>query len=1292
MAKSGCLIDLKSNLIRELYKVNISDSEFLEHQKTINNSVYKMMMNTQIKSIEKEVELKEPEGGSTSGSGPVEWIDSTDDKELGLFARESVAEFINVIDSNTGDLKNRTDNEGYHNNINSLMRLIQDTLDNSGFTKTIEVALLQTRDAYSNARFIPGENPYLAEDSDGNLILETGDRLEVRYGKDVDITRFETEGPKAGTIVDDYSNGLQGFREIMVHDMLHSIVDDAMYMNKELFDKASSIQSQYSKYITVDSMIYSMKEKSGFDATASQIEQIKDIVNYINGSPVEFMMYSLTNPMVYEIMENAGKIESAKYDLVNTGDRALRDKRFQKSRFRSLMDKFIDIINKTYKQIKIGMKMSDGAIAEKNGIDVLRDIITVAAVKNLEGTGLVKEQRNRKLADAEYGDYNLGGRFNLSEKYKQYDERLKKLKDSIFDKGVETGDRFKVTERVEAFGSWMNKFSLIKDNREKGRFRLFSDVINTIVEDTTSRNNGAADFYKIFREIKGSRDRDKIEMIQTSREMLDKNWVDVSIEERESMSYFIQTDWQSLGLDLEGYSNLLGDDNKLNNEIDKLKSEINITEYNENAKYLGYYMIHGVSKAPELMRNAYMIVNRVYGGGHRHTLVKPTKVDETIEKVDKLATLYAMKYLNKSDKDNIVKTIKEQNQLVQATSNLYYSYSDEQLRKFSEVGLDKYIMKGYVKKSSVVDMKFEIIESSNVRKGRFTSHIDIRKDNSISKVLDNGKEYHLVVSRDYDTSRTQGGFDDIHIIDKQIGLRDIYSGSDKDVLNRLINNNDMFKTIQKSKINGTPYKLSIATSDDIDSLSLMEDQLIPSYDVNGNVIDYEIPISNEIKKKYGREINDIANTVAQTISHINSKENAIGNNRKFADMLISDSDKNEGNVGYVLLRPTSQDERERGIRHKYDEEWAMIPKYIQDAILSKDENGDNIREGLWVKEGRINNIIGYKDPSISNLKMFGMNLADYPDLQRSIQVMENYWKALASRYKEIVVKYFPNVVWANITSNMWVAMRHGIGPIEYAKAFVRHWSSLTDYLETVDEINKLKFEDRSGFSKNDNRIKALEDKLVRNPFNLLIKDGQFSTIMEDLDMSGMTKKSHIEDYIDSFAKRFNNVGVESKEFIGNIYATRGSAANRAIEKITIFNDVINRSIIMERMMQDVETIKFNSEDEKTAKIQDILNYVDMLFVNYSYLDNKYIKYANDLNILQFTKYLFRALKANLSMMSRNPLASIGFESYDTFVYDLSDSFDQYGSPIDALGNRFLPNPIQMVQDVLTPHTAVMLFH
>lgn len=61
----------------------------------------------------------------------------------------------------------------------------------------------------------------------------------------------------------------------------------------------------------------------------------------------------------------------------------------------------------------------------------------------------------------------------------------------------------------------------------------------------------------------------------------------------------------------------------------------------------------------------------------------------------------------------------------------------------------------------------------------------------------------------------------------------------------------------------------------------LDNQLVAAFDIYGNVIDYEVPISELDRKDKGRLNNDIASTLSQTISHIHSKENAVKNNGSF---------------------------------------------------------------------------------------------------------------------------------------------------------------------------------------------------------------------------------------------------------------------------------------------------------------------------------------------------------------------------------------------------------------------------
>ena len=169
--------------------------------------------------------------------------------------------------------------------------------------------------------------------------------------------------------------------------------------------------------------------------------------------------------------------------------------------------------------------------------------------------------------------------------------------------------------------------------------------------------------------------------------------------------------------------------------------------------------------------------------------------------------------------------------------------------------------------------------------------------------------------------------------------------------------------------------------------------------------------------------------------------------------------------------------------------------------------------GIWVKRSRINNIVGYKDVSLSNFKLFGLKLENYPQWQKAIRIVEAFWKEIASQYKAIIVKLMPDVVIGNGLSNMIVAFKHGIGPIEYAKEFRAAWTDLSDYLELNEKKIRLEIERESGKKGLDTRIAELEERLKKNGMHNLIADGQFSVIFEDLDNNTEERVSHLHDIL-----------------------------------------------------------------------------------------------------------------------------------------------------------------------------------
>jgi hypothetical protein len=209
-------------------------------------------------------------------------------------------------------------------------------------------------------------------------------------------------------------------------------------------------------------------------------------------------------------------------------------------------------------------------------------------------------------------------------------------------------------------------------------------------------------------------------------------------------------------------------------------------------------------------------------------------------------------------------------------------------------------------------------------------------------------------------------------------------------------------------------------------------------------------------------------------------------------------------------------------------------------------------------------------------------------------------------------------------------------------------------------------------------------------------------IVEDVDLHN-NKEDHVEYQKRRLMEKLlgKNGNEKIKALSENIVATKSSQSFKLIEKLTNYNDIINRRIIQEKMLFDLDKeIRSGSIDEKDrdAKEQEILNYLDQLFVNYSYLDSKYVKYINDVGLFMFTKYFFRALKTLKQVYEGHPLSLtmfLGMEAMQILPKELSESpYDGYVHPLKSFGHRAGPAATfdfsDMAKKILMPGTFDML--
>ena len=1149
---------------------------------------------------------------------------------------ELVASFSNTVDNLLAGLVDMNDNSPFGQNLKNIGRNISEMLSHFGLNKTLKVnmhSILDENDRYTRASFTMNNESAVEriDQETGSIIgfdLEAGEiNLLTGYGY----------GTEDGDISLNTSN------QILIHEILHSMIEKAVDANPSLSKAIFEVKEYVMDRISPKDFFASEEEYK--NATEAERKLAEDLYSYMH-KPTEFLIYTMTTENIFNAVNKIQiKKEFFKTFKPKPGEELGKIKQF--------LNKFIEIINKIYTT----QTTKTNALADLNSA-----LMEAIQLNTQIDVGM-------KVKQDSYSEYKA---FGLGTKLNNTNEWLRDGQEGIINKisNFVTSDKVRdkaehASNFIENISNWRH-FQFIRDSR------IISDTVTDIVEDTTKES--ASWFYEAVRKIKNNRDKDKVDFAAVVRNKLGDALKHFEKEEREAMTFMIQGDWKALNVSIDEYKDLLQNSNLVDEKINELKAKIGLNEYNNQAALLGYYIVTGEAKGSALMKNAYQIYHRFHTGKQTSPLKNSMNDEENISAIDELASLYAIKYTENHIKENIVNAINRDSESVKKASDIHYGYKAKensgQLGRFG-----KFADKGYVRKSGKVKMKFDIIpESKLIDKSwfNFLKHNIVRERPDIQELMGSSEKYYMVIDRNYDTARTQGALDDISIIDHGSDFGSFTAGKDLDF--------DARNELRKKRFFKDKTYLNFAQDDSIEAMRARENNSVAEFNIYGEIDSYSEPISEADLINHGRVINDVADVIANTTSHIESKEKALINNQRFIDLLIEDSDKNIGAPGYVFLSPDSSEK-------ELQEYWAMIPNYSRGYIEMQTESN-----GIWVKRSRINNIVGYKDVSLSNLKLFGINLEDYPQWQKAIRIVEAIWKEIASEYKAIIVKLMPDVVIGNGLSNMIVAFKHGIGPIEYAKEFRTAWTDLSDYLELNEKKIWLEIERESGKKGLDTRIAELEERLKKNGMHNLIADGQFSMIFEDLDNNTEERVSHLHDILYSKAeKMFGKKTADRLNSIReNVYITQGTRGHRAIEKLTIYNDIINKRIIEKKLLQDMEKIEFNDDETKQEYIQDMYNYLDQLFTNYGYLLNKYLKYPSDMNILMFIKYFLRQGKAVLSTARRQPLGSAIAEATDMFVWNMPDPIDQYQNLGETLANKIGASPVDVFGEIIYPRFLTIL--
>ncbi len=642
-------------------------------------------------------------------------------------------------------------------------------------------------------------------------------------------------------------------------------------------------------------------------------------------------------------------------------------------------------------------------------------------------------------------------------------------------------------------------------------------------------------------------------------------------------------------------------------------------------------------------------------------IIKGKSLSGSYVELNVLASLYAMKYTDKANKDLAVKAIKGHREAVEDTVQLYDAHMRE-LMETVYLSREYLFEKGWKQDGYSNKKKLEIVKRSDIAKMKKLGFKLIRSEKNEELSLAMGTDMFDMVGADFTAARMEGVISTINLHAEGMSLKKIMQDAGKTA---------------KQIAAGLERAAKVEVKLERDANGLIKlDGLAPRgilvRDAKGKVIDIKYRLPYEDRVKFLGMDADVVETVATTASNISHREASIKTNMQAIDYLLEFKATyfEEHKKDFIYVRPSSVKEIGAGKEYEFAGAWDKIPHYTKQYLGAVNKG----EEGIWVHRDHMNNTFGYDKLSIAKFEA----LKKSPMMTIIATKMEAIIQEVVKYNKFVTIILSPAVVFGNHSSNALTTMALAkIGPVDYMKRYKTAWYDIERYLKEVNELKRLEQEeiakgskDRESQRKRLARMKDLAIRIKENPMDVLAQDGQHSTLIEDLDIDGVKQKGKStiksRDQIRGWVnKAYDKLPESGQKFFDEAYITEDSATRSFITKITTYSDLGSKLVVITKALED---------GQKGKELQDTLNNLSSVFVNYGNLDSKYVQYLNDVGGVEYTKFFMRTMPATVRFTAKMPVKIAGFLGANELVEDLtgysqSSILQSTMDPFNGLINR-----------------------
>jgi predicted Fe-Mo cluster-binding NifX family protein len=974
-------------------------------------------------------------------------------------------------------------------------------------------------------------------------------------------------------------------QESFVHELVHKATEYALRGSMQLKMRADKLLRDLSKVMTYED--YKKNVMAGRIDSMIDEKEAKKRYDYIMSSPSEMIAFAKTN-----------------------------------EGFSSYLDKLQAPVEELSFLARIGQMFEDAIAFVLNGF------------KSHKTTGNFKTDIDRLTADL----YKMNQQYQNSESIRQAYG-----KDNIIDEYMDKFD-LKIVEQSNALlkramdgtVDLRAKLGALKENNLVKKI-VNNKLLRSMKTELAGHGSKVKSIIDLMR-VKENNQRKYSEMRKYIKDSILASLNGATAEEETALqSVLVDADISALGMKPDEIAKLLTDDVFLDSHINDIEKQLYMMAKGEGnkrfinyarnqAEGLGYYLATNIIGIPHgQMFNAKNIASGKYANGS-------FKVVNGVEPmIDKLATLYALKYENKDTKavaSNFIVNNKDGVSEVIAEYAHIKKYSEKTL--FSDVGQSHLAIKGYSYEAFDASIDMTVVDEEKVHEMSKRGYKVVGK--TMPTTMIEGSKARYIMSRpNIETRYTEGLMDVTQMKHKS-------SEMIKD--EKMINADMSYQMEKKIQIGGHTGQF-------------MAPLLSPKQ--SDGVVGYRYMASKSMKANILNQDRKISTGLSEYHSMTMRKVEGLAINRSTINALIKDMD-NVATEPDAFIDIDFNDEK---VQAMYSIMPPLTRKYLKNALRGTDNM-------LKVRKDIVDQVFGYKNFSVTQLEFF----KKHETLKWVVGLSEKIWMDISSHVRESIVFKTLDVVLDNLISNVIMLSVYGMNPIAIVQGMNEGRVLMNKFRTDTKAYNMIDLRRKRGLSYDAVELARLANAIKHNKVKILVESGQFQSIIDETEIEYDSTTNLVENFGSNITSK---LPTPIKNTIDFLYMDKNTKTFQFFMKFVQYSDFVGKYAYYK-----------HATEKKGVKSEDAIDEVEEMFINYSLIQHKALKYGSDMSPLRFMKYLLRVQRVIGKMVSKKTSRASAEILTQKLLGDIADPIDS-ALPFVSAG-RFMPNPVDTVLDLTHAHT------